>query len=879
MRKTEKSRNTAANSTREIPAAFLIFLFVAVFFIVVILLVLDANKNKPQSSPPVPFTVGGSAAFTAPNVFIDETSLFYLWETMTELTTKCNLTSPTVPLALGSYAATTASWQSAKDDLEATCDFYGLFSMEQRAGGALEGPLDFCYAYASVGFQIVQIYYNNTPPFDFLGQLITAYDIAYPLNMYWKRSVFEPYDVAADYLSQVNAYILAVQAFRTGGGSVQAPSIQTYQSAFCNKYFGQDNLNQYNSLFQPWLAFPFEGMIQKLADSAISNAMQQLLGPIDFTPGSDIKAVYALGAQYIGDDRIQLFTDAVLGGLDITVVTDPAIVALPAIKQSLYSGLNLNASLVPIFVFATFTDNPSFYSGFDAEGASIFLGFTENSNTQPQQILGLNLATAIQNTLGARLMSAMDFATTHPYEITFGPSYINEKFVADLITLCIGTQVTAQSTEASDIFSTFAIKNTVIYVSPSETLDIGGRLTQEQAQAAFFQEGASLGLQMPPFSITLTESTPLGGNLTAAAELLGATPPAPPPAKFDWRQVQPACIPPPIDQGNCNNCWAIASTRSISVRECIRNGGSMTFNQFMSVYHVTTCSNLPQGKNGCDAQQAGTGYTFMTGDVHTQQCMPTVLQGSSATGCQQACNPGTNGNLADVSGIVSGSYVRLDNPRDIKIALVNDGPLSVGFSVPTNFLQFFPKNTPNPNGVYRIDPEIYTLKTYGHMVTLWGYDDTAPVPYWLVQNSWGGVQGASGFLKLEQDRNGLLANSAMWPDKYAWTARPRARKTATDPSTILFQNMAQNNPAAAKAKPTVFTSQLGCPNLIVNTNQSTQQAGLQGCPNSAGSLTTDPVPVRTSGGNTISAACALYDMKKTNWSFGFVAFVLVLLMS
>jgi hypothetical protein len=278
----------------------------------------------------------------------------------------------------------------------------------------------------------------------------------------------------------------------------------------------------------------------------------------------------------------------------------------------------------------------------------------------------------------------------------------------------------------------------------------------------------------------------------------------------------------------------------------------MTFTEFMSVYHVTTCSNLQQGKNGCDPQYPETGFTFMTGDVHTQQCMPTVLQGASATGCQQACNPGTGGNLADVSGIVAGSFVRLDNPTDIKIALVTDGPLPVGFSVPANLLQIFPRNSPNPTGVYVINPDVYTIG--GHMVMLVGYDDTAPVPYWIVQNSWGGVQGSGGYIKLQQDRNGVLAKSVMWVDRFAWAAKPRARKSATNPSTVLFQAAAMTNPSAPRPQPTVFTSQLGCPNLIVNTNQSQAQANLQGCPNSAGQMTTATTPVRTSGGNVIGAA-------------------------
>lgn len=831
---------------RSLPLECVVIFLGAVLFIVVVLIVVDANTNK--SSPPTKsaFTVGGSAAQTAPNVFIDDISIQYLAQILQELTDECNIASPTVPLVLGSYAATTASWTSAKDDLAAACDFYGLYSMEQRAGGQLEGPLDFCYAYSSVGFQIVQIYYNLTLPFDFLARLTTLYEIAYPLNLYWLRSTFTAYDVASAYLNQVQAYINAVRAYQTAPGSIQPPSIQPYQSAFCNVYFGQDDLTQYHSMFQPWLAFPFEGLIQKLADSYIINELQDILSPISPVPGTEFKAVYAVGQQFVGDEGVQLFAQTMLGGLPVQVVTDPPQIAVPAIQQSI-----LNASMAPVFIFGTYTDNLPFYSAFDSRDGAVLFGFTENSNTQSSEQIGRDLVVTLAAALGARTMSAMDFATIHPYEILFGPTYITEKFVADLIVLSIGTYVNAQATDSDDILNTFAIKNTAVFRGPGDVYDIGGRLTQEQGLAGLRQEGVSGGMQTPAFSISLTESTPAGGNLTAASEILGAAPPKPAPSRFDWRDVRPDCIPPVINQGICSNCWAIGSTRSMSSRTCISQpSGSMPFTQFMSVFHVTTCSNLQQNKNGCAPQQASAGFTFMTGDVQSQQCMPTTLTGRTATGCQQQCNSGTGGSLADVSGIVGGSYAKLDNPQDIKTSLFNDGPLAVGMSITTGLRQFFPVNSPN-SGVFVPSADDYIIEN--HMVMLVGYDDTALPPYWIVQNSWGPNNGQGGFLKLAQDPNGL-AKRGIWPDRWGWIATPRPRRSATNPTTILFERATATNPTAARTLPTVSTSQLGCPNLVVNVNQSNAQASRQGCPNSAGQLTSTTTPVRTSGGNVIGGA-------------------------
>jgi hypothetical protein len=83
---------------------------------------------------------------------------------------------------------------------------------------------------------------------------------------------------------------------------------------------------------------------------------------------------------------------------------------------------------------------------------------------------------------------------------------------------------------------------------------------------------------------------------------------------------------------------------------------------------------------------------------------------------------------------------------------------------------------------------------------------------------------------------------------------PRPRVSATTPSAVFFSRAAAANPAAPRPLPTVYTSTLGCPTLVVNTNQSTRQANLQGCPNSAGTLTTTTSAVKTSGGHVIGAA-------------------------
>lgn len=177
--------------------------------------------------------------------FVDDYTLKQLYTRMADLTESCNIRNPRVQIALGSYTDTTASWSSAKKELSNKCDCRAISSLSERLARE-EGPLDLCYAYVWTGFQIVELYYNNTLPFDFADKLIAIYEIVYPLNMYWQRSEFMPYEIAFDFLKQVSVYL------KTGG------SVKSYQAAFCNKYFGQDDLDQFHSHFAFQETFRFQ---------------------------------------------------------------------------------------------------------------------------------------------------------------------------------------------------------------------------------------------------------------------------------------------------------------------------------------------------------------------------------------------------------------------------------------------------------------------------------------------------------------------------------------------------------------------------------------------------------------------------------------------
>lgn len=91
------------------------------------------------------------------------------------------------------------------------------------------------------------------------------------------------------------------------------------------------------------------------------------------------------------------------------------------------------------------------------------------------------------------------------------------------------------------------------------------------------------------------------------------------------------------------------------------------------------------------------------------------------------------------------SYQRLTTLDDVKNALAQGLPVVFGFSVP----EFFESADVAKNGFVRL-PTNADQMIGGHAVVAVGYDDTAPVPFVWVRNSWGVDWGIEGYFKMDQ---------------------------------------------------------------------------------------------------------------------------------
>jgi len=221
------------------------------------------------------------------------------------------------------------------------------------------------------------------------------------------------------------------------------------------------------------------------------------------------------------------------------------------------------------------------------------------------------------------------------------------------------------------------------------------------------------------------------------------------PNSFDWRNVSGTNYISPIrDQGGCGSCYAFASMGLLEARYRI-----MTNNLERVVFSpqdVVECSEYSQGCEG--------GFPFLIAGKYAEdfgvvpeECNPYKKQQPQ----QQTCGTGLNCRrfYATAYRYVGGYYGATNEPL-MRLALVNNGPLAVGFEVYDDFM-------PYKGGVYHhtaIKDQVNRLNKWdpfqltNHAVLIVGYgtEKGTNEPYWIVKNSWGTGWGEQGYFRIRR---------------------------------------------------------------------------------------------------------------------------------
>jgi hypothetical protein len=814
---------------------------------VVVIVIIFTSVPPPAPGPSTQQKLGGIYNDTASDYFVDSYEVGLVATIMQTLTNQCSPPIQPIPSPIynlitptGSYATTTASWQAFMGAVNGTgpgdCIFYGLLETQVRTG-VLVGVCDLCQAYMIAGLQYFIANPTLTPAQlnDLPVMIQTAVLSSFPLTMYFQRNLALGANWAGTITNQLLPIFSAFATHAAGSRDVQQIAVSV-----CNAFFATDQPNTYfNEALQSHLAFPWEGMINKRAKTVMTHTLQTMLGGLVVPPDLGIKHVYIIdpGGSFpnnLGSNAaVQNFLAAQIpAGTPITALAAAPRDALSQIVDTIYNGGTvIDQTLIPVLVVGRYVDDAQGYQSFQIEPNTVM--FAMSPNDPFGELRGADLGTLLQNAAASGSMSVFDFDEQFPFEAGVGAAFHPEKAVSDFINLQIGTPVYAGSVAAYGVLDTFAIKNTLVAGA-----DVGGRLTRTNAVADFDAAGISFGMKRHSFAMELNEAvtTPSVNTNVTVDGLSGSATPVVLPPSLDWRVKMPSCIPPVENQQSCSCCWAISSANSISSRICIAQGGEPA-GKLLSIEQVVSCStNLVTNTDGCHPQYPSTGFTYMTGDVTTRTCVPYSAFTAKAPGCQSHCQDGSNPPLA--GGILAGSYSSLQTAADIKAALLV-GPVAVGITIPTDFLHYFPVNSPTPESViYPVSSSTTFMNPGGHMVLALGFDDTTTPKSWIIQNSWGDAQGNNGVIRLAQDTNNVLGGRIPWVDTHGYTALPRV--DATDPVTVLLNN----NPAVATSSNSLnsltpgtqtrmYTATITCPNMILNNHQSNQSAAIQGCPNSA----------------------------------------------
>ena len=223
-------------------------------------------------------------------------------------------------------------------------------------------------------------------------------------------------------------------------------------------------------------------------------------------------------------------------------------------------------------------------------------------------------------------------------------------------------------------------------------------------------------------------TSPVSEELRLAASQL--------PDSFDWRNRDGVDFVSPIrNQAQCGSCYAFASMAMMESRLRILTNNSLQV--VLSPQDVVGCSEYSQGCEGGFPYLIAGKYAQDFGAVE-ESCFPYL-------GVDSACNEkkGCMRYYATNYYYVGGYYGACNEPQ-MRLELVNNGPIAVGFEVLNDFMHY-------KGGIYRhtgLTDKFNPWEITNHAVLVVGYGSEGGVPYWSVKNSWGEDWGEQGYFRI-----------------------------------------------------------------------------------------------------------------------------------
>jgi hypothetical protein len=249
------------------------------------------------------------------------------------------------------------------------------------------------------------------------------------------------------------------------------------------------------------------------------------------------------------------------------------------------------------------------------------------------------------------------------------------------------------------------------------------------------------------------------------------------PEALNWART--AVITPVKNQGGCGACWAFSVTQEVESMY-ILHFGEAAFQELFSVQQIASCA---ANAAGCGGGHPVHGYRYLmdpsTAGLAQSEFWP-YLQKFTPSGICMSKNCTASCDVRDLNDIVAyrpliGPYATVTDAglaipecpvygdcenQDLDgmaYALAEIGPLSI--AVNSKHWQAYSGGVMTREACGGIKNE-----DMDHAVQLVGFNKTAPVPYWIVRNTWTTSWGEHGYIYLEMAQNTCgLANFVSYP--------------------------------------------------------------------------------------------------------------------
>jgi C1A family cysteine protease len=272
------------------------------------------------------------------------------------------------------------------------------------------------------------------------------------------------------------------------------------------------------------------------------------------------------------------------------------------------------------------------------------------------------------------------------------------------------------------------------YKDSLNRINVANEKTRQRGSGATFALNKFSDLTPQEFSekILMKQFSQNGAKLLQTEEnILKPKMTAPP--TFDWRDRD--AVTPVKDQGQCGSCWAFSVTENVeSVWILARGLNSSSTQPLLAPQQLVDCDDY---SFGCDGGFPPFAYDYLVsaGGMDDEKDYPYTAHGGTCKFVQSAV-------VAKITGYKFGTTP--EDESTMADNLVSWAPLSI--CVDARYWQDY------QGGIFS-EWQCDDVPLLDHCVQAVGFNTTAPIPYWIVRNSWGTNWGEDGYIRLQYGTN------------------------------------------------------------------------------------------------------------------------------